>query len=324
MTDYSEDDLIRDDLQTVAFYNLENLFDFYDDSRTGDNDFLPISAKRWTYKRYENKLRKLSFAISNIGKKETGKHPAIVGLAEVENAKAIQDLIAHKNLENRHYSYVHYNSLDERGIDVALIYDTTAFEVTHSEVFRIDLIDELGIPDYTRDILLVSGFLNGEFMHVIVNHWSSRREGEKETEPKRIASSNKVAKIIANLRLEHDDAKIIVMGDFNDDPSSNSIKQLVKTSNLYNPMETLRSFSRGTTYHCRQWNLFDQIIFSTNFFENTPNTFEFEIANIFDDDFLKLFSGSFKGTPFRTYVGKKYMGGYSDHFPVYAIFKKNG
>lgn len=323
MIDDSEYILVRHDLQTVAFYNVENLFDFYDATQTGDNDFLPISVKKWTYKRYENKLRKLSFAISNIGKKETGKHPAIVGLAEVENAKAIQDLINYKHLEDCHYNYVHYDSLDERGIDVALIYDTTAFKVTHSEVFRIHLIDQLGIPDYTRDILLVSGFLDGEFMHVIVNHWSSRREGEKETAPKRMASAHKVSEIIANLRLENADAKIIVMGDFNDDPSSNSVKQLVKTSSLYNPMQTLRSFSRGTAYHNRQWNLFDQIIFSINFFENTPNTFEFEMANIFDDDFLKLFSGSFKGTPFRTYVGKKYMGGYSDHFPVYAIFKKN-
>lgn len=322
MTDFFEDTPVRHDLQTIAFYNLENLFDIYDDSRTNDNDLLPISVKKWTPKRYDNKLRKLSFAISNIGQKETGKHPAIVGLAEVENSKAIEDLISYKHLENCNYGYIHYDSLDERGIDVALIYDTTAFEVTHSEVFRIHLIDALGIPNYTRDILLVSGFLDGEAIHVIVNHWSSRREGEKETEPKRMASSHKVAEIIANLRLEDADAKIIVIGDFNDDPSSNSIKNLIEDASLYNPMETLRSFSRGTTYHNRQWNLFDQIIFSTNFFEKTPNKFEFETANIFDEDFLKLFNGKFKGSPFRTYIGKKYQGGYSDHFPVYAIFKK--
>ncbi|MEN3323406.1 endonuclease [Mariniflexile soesokkakense] len=322
MTDFLEDIPIRHDLQTVAFYNLENLFDIYDDSRTNDNDFLPINVKKWTPKRYDNKLRKLSFAISNIGKKETGKHPAIVGLAEVENAKAIQDLINYKHLETCHYNYVHYDSLDERGIDVALIYDTAAFDVTHSEVFRIHLIDEQGMPDYTRDILLVSGLLDGETIHVIVNHWSSRREGEKETEPKRMASSNKVAEIISNLRLENAEAKIIVMGDFNDDPSSKSIKNLVEVANLFNPMNTLRSFSRGTTMHNRQWNLFDQIIVSTNFFESTPNKFEFDTANIFDEDFLKLFKGKFKGTPFRTYIGKKYQGGYSDHFPVYAIFKK--
>lgn len=322
MTDFFEETPIQNHLQTIAFYNLENLFDIYNDKRTNDNDYLPISVKKWTSKRYDNKIRKLSFAISNIGKKETGKHPAIVGLAEVENARAIQDLISYKNLEDCHYNYVHYDSLDERGIDVALIYDTSVFEVTHTEIFRINLWNEQGLPDYTRDILLVSGILDGESIHVIVNHWSSRREGEKETEPKRLASSNKVAEIIANLRLENETAKCIVMGDFNDDPSSNSIRNLVRAANLYNPMETLRSFSRGSSLHFRQWNLFDQIMVSTNFFDKTPERFEFESANIFDADFLKLFNGRYKGSPFRTYIGKKYQGGYSDHFPVYAILKK--
>jgi predicted extracellular nuclease len=322
MTDSSENILVRHDLQTIAFYNLENLFDIYRDSRTNDNDFLPTSVKKWTPKRYENKLSKLGFAISNIGRNETGKHPALVGLAEVENAKAIEDLIASIPLEACNYSYVHYDSLDERGIDVALLYDTTAFEVTHSETFTIQLQNERGEPDYTRDILLVSGLLDGEFIHVLVNHWSSRREGEKETEPKRIASSDKVGAVITSLRHENPDAKIIVIGDFNDDPSNLSIKQLTENYSLFNPMETLRSYNRGSTYHNRQWNLFDQILISTNFFESTTDQFEYFSANIFDEDFLKFFSGKFKGSPFRTYIGKTYQGGYSDHFPVYAIFKK--
>ncbi|GAA3600802.1 endonuclease [Flavivirga amylovorans] len=322
MTDALEDFPVRDDLQTVAFYNLENLFDTSDDKHTHDNDFLPTSVKKWTPKRYDNKIKKLGFAISNIGRKETGKHPALVGLAEVENASVIEDLINSEHLEDCNYSYVHYDSLDERGIDVALLYDTDAFEVTASDTFTVQLFDDDGSPDYTRDILLVSGLLDGETIHVIVNHWSSRREGEKETEPKRMASSNKAGEVISMLRDDNPDAKIIVIGDFNDDPSSKSIKQLVDHFNLYNPMETLRSYDRGTTRHNRQWNLFDQILFSTNFFESTRDEFEFSTANIFDEDFLKLFKGKYKGTPFRTYVGKKYKGGYSDHFPVYAIFKK--
>jgi endonuclease/exonuclease/phosphatase family metal-dependent hydrolase len=322
MTESFEDIPVRLDMQTVAFYNLENLFDLVNDQHTNDNDFLPTSVKKWTPKRYDNKLRKLGFAISNIGRRETGKHPAIVGLAEVENAKVIEDLIASKHLEDCNYSYIHYDSLDERGIDVALIYDTTAFEVLHSETFTIQLTDDDGTPDYTRDILLVSGLLDGEKIHVIVNHWSSRREGEKETEPKRIASSEKVGEIISSLRLENEGPKIIVIGDFNDDPHSNSIKRLVEGSDLFNPMETLKSFNRGTTKHNWQWNLFDQILISTNFFKTSDRLFEYSSANIFDEDFLKLFNGKYKGSPFRTYVGKKYQGGYSDHFPVYAIFKK--
>ena len=322
MTDSTEDILVRHNMQTLAFYNCENLFDVYDDKRTNDNDYTSNSMKKWTYQRYENKLRKLSFAISNIGRHETGKHPALVGLAEIENAKVIKDLISHTNLEAYNYNYIHYNSLDERGIDVALIYDRTIFKVIHSETFSIDLVDEDGGLGFTRDILLVSGFLDGEAVHVIVNHWSSRREGEKETEYRRMTSSNKVSEIIRFLRLEDSDAKIVVMGDFNDEPNSNNIRTLVDTNQLHNPMGTIRSFSRGSTIHNRKWNLFDQIILSINFFKSSENQFEFFKADIFDVDFLKTFRGHYKGSPFRTYVGKKYTGGYSDHFPVYAIFKK--
>lgn len=322
MTDFLDDIPVRNDMQTVAFYNLENLFDLVDDKHTNDNDFLPTSVKKWTPKRYENKLRKLGFAISNIGKKETGKYPALVGLAEVENAKVIEDLIKSKHLESCHYNYVHYNSPDERGIDVALIYDTHAFEVLYSETFTVPLFDYKDLPDYTRDVLLVSGLLDGEHVYVIVNHWSSRREGEKETEPKRLASSNKVIELITSIKKENEHAKIIIIGDFNDDPHNLSIKQLADCCNLFNPMEALRSFNRGSTYHNRQWNLFDQILISENFFKPSKDLFEYFTANIFDEDFLKLFNGKFKGSPFRTYIGKKYQGGYSDHFPVYAIFKK--
>ncbi|WP_142784301.1 endonuclease/exonuclease/phosphatase family protein [Changchengzhania lutea] len=313
---------VRNDLQTIAFYNVENLFDVFDDQRTNDNDFLSTSVKKWTKKRYGNKLRKLGYTISNIGKKETGKHPALIGIAEVESANAIEDLIASAHLNDCSYKYIHYDSLDERGIDVALLYDATVFQVLDSEIFRVDLLNEANLPDYTRDILLVSGLLDGEKIHVIVNHWSSRREGEKETEFKRLASSNKVGELISKIKHNDAQAKIVVVGDFNDDPSSLSIKQLVDAHGLFNPMETLRSYSRGSSNYNRQWNLFDQILFSTNFFESTKTDFEYFTADIFDANFLKLMNGKYKGTPFRTYIGKRYNGGYSDHFPVYAIFKK--
>lgn len=322
MTETFDDIPERHNMQTVAFYNVENLFDLRDGKFTNDGDFLPESVKRWTSKRYKNKLRKIGFAISNIGRQETGKHPAIVGLAEIENAKVLKNLLESKHLETCNYDYVHFDSLDERGIDVALLYDTTVFEPLYTETFSVILTDENDIPDYTRDILLVGGNLDDEKVYFIINHWSSRREGVKETEFKRLAASEKVSEIISSLTINNENARIMILGDFNDNPQNESLKRLIEDHNLFNPFETLRSFTRGTVKHRRQWFLFDQVLISTNFFKSSKKQFEFFKANIFDVDFLKQFKGTFKGAPFRTYVGKKYKGGYSDHFPVYAIFKK--
>ena len=306
---------------SIAFYNTENLFDIYDDKEKLDNAFLPDADRKWTEKRYKNKLRKLSFSISEIGHEITGKHPAVVGLAEVENKRVLRDLLDAKHLKELPYDFVHYDSPDERGIDVALIYDTDQFEVITSETFLVEILDEDFETDHTRDILLVTGKLNGEIIHVIVNHWPSRRKGADETAYKRLTASNKVLEIIASIKNEDENAMIIVMGDFNDEPESNSITRLTEKASLYNTVKTLKSFNRGSLSYDFKWNLFDQILISNNFFD-PKNALQFEDAEIFDVDFLKLFNGPYKGSPFRTYVGKKYKGGYSDHFPVFILLEK--
>ena len=307
---------------TIAFYNTENLFDIYDSKKTSDSDLTPTADKRWTAKRYSEKLNNIGFTISKIGKKETKKHPALIGLAEVENGSVINDLIATSHLKNFNYNYIHYNSKDERGIDVALIFDETLFKIESSKPYSIELFNNSGKVDYTRDILLVTGMLEGDKIHVILNHWSSRRAGTKETEHKRLAASNKVGEIISTIKSVDTHSKIIIMGDFNDEPSSFNVKRLVDGFQLFNPMETLRTYSRGTTTHNRQWNVFDQIFFTDSLLAPKNKSFEFELADIFDAQFLKNSKGKFKGSPFRTYVGKKYHGGYSDHFPVYITLKK--
>ena len=311
------------DTYTIAFYNIENLFDIENDPLTSDDDFLPTSVKRWTPKRYENKLLKLGSVISKIGEEDIEEAPIIVGLAEVENKKVLTDLVKSKNLNSEDYDFVHYDSLDERGIDVALLYKKEFFKVTDSETFSVYLKDEDGNRDYTRDILLVKGVLNGEELDIIVNHWSSRREGEKETEFKRIAAAKKVNSIIRELKVEDNNAKIIVMGDFNDNPNNNSIELIEKESELYNPFKTVWSRDKGSLNHKFQWNLFDQILFSTNFFNTNNSSLVFDEADVFDDKFLTQYHGKYKGQPFRTYVGKKYKGGYSDHFPVYISLKSS-
>lgn len=306
---------------TIAFYNIENLFDTVDDENTNDDDFLPTSKKRWTTKRYQNKLRKLGQVISQIGDDDMKYPPAIVGLAEVENERVVEDLINSKYLKHHNYDLVHYDSSDERGIDVALIYNTDVFEVSHSEPFSIYLEDEDGERDYTRDVLLVTGRLHGEEIHIIVNHWSSRREGQKETEYKRLAGADTVNRITDSLKTNYNNPKIIVMGDFNDNPNNKSIQTIEEISQLYNPFKTVLSNEKGSMNYDFEWNLFDQILISNNFFDPSSTPLDFNKANVFDSKFLKQYHGKYKGQPFRTYVGKHYKGGYSDHFPVYIELK---
>lgn len=309
-------------LQTIAFYNIENLFDIYDDEQTNDDDFLPTSAKRWTKKRYNKKISKLGSVISKIGFELSNKPPIIVGLAEVENTLVLEDLIQCDDLSSFNYGYVHYDSNDERGIDVALLYNKDEFKVESSETFSLNIRTPEGERDFTRDVLLVSGYLEDEFIHIMVNHWPSRRDGEEESSYKRIIAAKKVLEIIQLINEKHRTPKIIILGDFNDNPNNESVSYLMSNDNLYNPLQKLQTRNRGSQNYNFQWNLFDQIIITKNLMDPTPNGYSFYKANIFDDKFLTQYHGKFKGHPFRTYVGKKYMGGFSDHFPVFIQIKK--
>lgn len=308
---------------TIAFYNLENLFDTVNDPNTLDDDFTPKGKKNWNYKRYKRKLKKLGSVISQLGLKKSFYAPAIVGLVEVENQKVVEDLANSPNLRNENYGVVHYDSPDERGIDVALLYKKELFELLSSETFPLFLTSENGERDYTRDVLMVKGNLNGELVYVLVNHWPSRRSGEDITEEKRIMAAELVVSIVNKIQNETENAKIIIMGDFNDDPDSKSVKQYMVNNTFYNPMERLINTGNGTLNHKGNWHLFDQIIFSKNFISVEERKHSFKYAEVFDEHFLKEWKGKFKGNPFRTYVGKWYLGGFSDHFPVYVYLKKN-
>ncbi|WP_299666124.1 endonuclease [uncultured Polaribacter sp.] len=309
-------------ITTIGFYNVENLFDTKDDPKTFDDDFTSNGKHKWTYKRYQVKVKKLGSVISQLGMNRSKYPPAIVGLVEVENEKVVTDLVNSSNLKRHHYGVVHHDSPDERGIDVALLYNKQMFELMHSETFPVFLKNERGERDYTRDILKVSGNLHGELVHILVNHWSSRREGAAETEHKRITAAETARAIIAQITATHFDAKIIVMGDFNDDATSTSLKTLV-SDDFINPMESMLDPEKtGSLTYNGKWNLFDQILFSKNFSEKKAGKFYFKHAEVFNKEWLKIFKGKLKGSPFRTYIGPWYQGGFSDHFPVYAFLKK--
>lgn len=308
-------------IHSLAFYNLENLFDTVDDPTTFDDDFTPDGRKRWNAKRYTRKIKKLGAVISQIGLKETGMPPVIVGVAEVENLKVLTDLVNTKDLAAHHYGIVHYDSEDERGIDVGLLYQKEHFELLGSEVFPLTFIDEDGEKDHSRDILFIKGNLKGQLTYFIVNHWPSRRKGTKETQPKRIQAAELAHTAIAKAYAETPDANIIILGDFNDNPNSPSIKNHLVTEDFYNPFESIYDKGKGTATHDDNWYLFDQIIFTKNLF-NEENGLVFRRAEIFEEHFLKSWKGKRKGEPFRTYIGKWHQGGVSDHFPVYITLEK--
>jgi predicted extracellular nuclease len=310
-------------LYTIAFYNLENLFDTKDDPNTLDDDFTPNGFKKWSMKRYKSKLNKLAKTISEIGKEISKNPPVLLGIAEVENEPVIQDLLNTESLRDIDYGYVHYDSPDERGIDTALIYHKANFEVLHSEPIALMLFEKDGRRDTTRDILYVKGKLNKEEIHVFVNHWPSRRDGDQQTSIKRVKAAETIKSFMSKIETTEANPNYIVMGDFNDGPDDESIKSLMASDHLYNPMEKLITPERGSANYKQTWMLFDQIMVSHSFLNYEKGTHSFAHANIFDESFLREFKGKFKGNPYRTYAGRKYIGGYSDHFPVYIQLKYN-
>lgn len=308
---------------TIAFYNTENLFDFEDDPLINDIDFLKTSNRNWNKERYQKKVYKTGMAISKIGFEDFQKPPTLIGLAEVENNRVLNDLIKSAHLKDYNYGFVHYDSPDERGIDVALLYDMDHFLLESSESIKLDVESALGVKDYTRDILKVSGYLEGEKIHLLINHWPSRHEGSDMTGYKRMYAAQTVVALIDDILQDDAEAKIIIMGDFNDNPKNESIQYLKNAKSLFNPMEKLMSYTRGSANHKFKWILFDQILMTGNFLNAHQEGLKFLKADIFDDRFLTNYDGKYKGQPYRTYVGKKYKGGFSDHFPVYIQLVKN-
>lgn len=321
MQTYFAEEKQKDNVFTLAFYNLENLFDIYDDPETNDDDFTPIGSKNWNYERYKNKINNLTEVIANIGNTHSAYTPVIVGIAEVENEDVVKDLVESKALRERKYKYVHYDSPDDRGIDVALLYRDDKFKVTESCIHPVIIYKQDGVRDFTRDILHVTGQLNGERMHILVNHWPSRTEGTSETMFKRMTASETLCFLVDSIQKDEPDARIVIMGDFNDEFHDESVVNLMRNMSLYNPMQSLADKGSGSSYSQHRWYLFDQMIFTRNFFEKTPQKHRLKYTKVYDMRFIKTWKGKRKDTPFRTYIGRWHQGGYSDHFPVYSYLK---
>ena len=313
-------------IRTIAFYNLENLFDTINDSLVFDDDRTPSGKDNWTEDRYWKKIKNLSKVISDIGSENSRSGPDLLGICEAENRNVLEDLIIQTTLQKKDYGIVHFDSPDERGIDVGLLYAKSSFIPISFVSRRLLLTNEEGFRDYTRDQLVVEGLLDNEKIYVIVNHWPSRSGGELRSRPYRLKAAELNKRIIDSLRYVNPNAKIISMGDFNDDPISPSFKKILKAKGkekqldslgLFNPMESLFKKGIGSLAYRDQWNLFDQIYLTANLFNN-PEGYRFWKANVFNPPYLIDPKGMYKGYPLRTYAGGSYIGGYSDHFPVYV------
>lgn len=315
-------------IHTVAFYNLENLFDTINDPTIND-EASPImeASESLRAEIYVKKLDNMANVVADIGSDISNNSPAVIGVCEIENRQVLYDLVNHPALLNKDYGVVHFDSPDRRGIDVALLYQKRLFRPINTSSHELVIFDsESRARRYTRDQLLVSGELDGDLIHLIINHWPSRGGGEARSRPGRIAAA-KLNKHLADSLFALDPyAKIITMGDFNDNPTDYSFKKTLKTEaerekvelkGLYNPFENMYKSGLGTTGYRDVWSLFDQIVISQSLTDRDYTSYRFYQAGIFNKAYLTNKRGRWKGYPWRSFADGGFSGGYSDHFPVY-------
>ena len=317
-------------LNTIAFYNVENLFDTVDDPNNyWDEIRTPNGKDKWTNEIYNKKIFNLSEVIPNIGYEYTNSAPAIIGLCEIENRRVLVDLIRTGKMKKHNYGIIHFDSKDERGVDVALLYDKKIFKPIRSKTYQVKLFDKNGLRDYTRDQLIVEGYFYNEKIYFIVNHWPTRRGGQIASEPNRIKSGLLNKRIIDSIKEIDINSKIINMGDFNDDPKDKSVKLALKTSNsktkiksgqLYNPMEILHKKGFGSYKYRGKWNMLDQFLISESLLRD--GNLKFLKSGVFNKKYLINPSGKYKGYPFKSFAQGKFLNGYSDHLPIFLILAK--
>lgn len=335
-------------IHTAAFYNFENLFDTVDDIYTNDDEWTPNGGQNWTTEKYQQKLQNLAKVISEIGTPENPNAPVLIGGSEIENRGVLEGLVKQPKLLPFDYGIIHFDSPDKRGIDVALLYQKKFFKPTtfsniplfilkdknvEEEKNEESIEEETGIKKennrvFTRDQLLITGFLEGEEISIIVNHWPSRSGGEKATSEYREAAGKLNRKIIDSLQQINPNAKVITMGDLNDGPYNKSIKVAlgakakkaeVPEFGTYNPFEEMAKRGMGTTAFRDSWDIFDQIIVTESFIKPDFSSFKFWKAGIFNKPYLIQTSGKYKGYPLRHSTNEV---GFSDHFPVYIYLIK--
>lgn len=313
----------------VVFYNVENLFDTRDDPDVNDDEFTPLGSKNWDKKRFNKKIESISRVLKSTSSEEL---PDIIGLAEVENKDVLKALAETSALRKANYEIFHQDSPDQRGIDVALLVKAGQLKNVRSKTIEIEFPFNEDMT--TRDILHVEGMASdGKKIHFFVNHWSSRREGRHESERKRIACALHLKKQTDGLLSRENDPRIIIMGDFNDEPTNKSILNILNAGNkrknigpgdLFNLFYDIHNTkNKGSSVHRNKWLMTDQIMVSYNLINNpTGYSCDYSDGRILIKDDMVYHNQKNMDIPNRSYGGDKYYGGISDHFPVYVIFQK--
>jgi predicted extracellular nuclease len=314
----------------IMFYNTENFFDTRHDTLKNDFEYLPESPRHWTIKKYKQKLDNIYKVIVAVGEWEP---PEIVGLCEIENRHVLNDLVYNTPLSKYNYGIVHRESPDERGIDVALIYRKNKFKVIGKHFIGIAFPSNA--YKKTRDILYAKGVLDkSDTVHLLVNHFPSRSGGEFKSGPYRIYVASILRKTVDSIFTTNKTAKIIIMGDFNDEPGDKSIIEILNAkipgilfteNNIYNLAYPLKKKGPGTLKYRETWSLFDQIMVSGTLLANRESLHTMvSDFHIFDAAFLLQEDNKYFGLkPIRTYERFTYKGGFSDHLPVYLDLRKN-
>jgi hypothetical protein len=326
----------------IGFYNLENLFDTCHDAGHNDYEYLPDGRNKWTGLKYTSKLRNMARVLAEMG---TDRHPlgcALIGVSEVENAKCMADLCNQDPLKKRNMQFVHIEGPDDRGVDCALVYNPSMFKVTDTKLFPYVYVKPEDANRATRGFLTVWGILAGEEVVVIVNHLPSRFAGSFYREE----GGRQIREVKDLILKDNPKAKIIIMGDMNDDPKNASMavalgaRQKIKDveeGGLWNPWWDTLASGTGTLQYDGGWNLFDQIILSRSLLDPPHmkkldfmpskidcSTLKYFRHEVFRRDYLFQREGRYKGNTLRTHAGGAWLNGYSDHLPTVVYLVKEG
>ncbi|MBO5830817.1 MAG: endonuclease/exonuclease/phosphatase family protein [Alistipes sp.] len=317
----------------VAFWNLENLFDIYDDPETHDGEFTPEGVKQWNEVKYQKKLfntERVLFDMAAINR----DYPIVIGVSEIENRSVLEDLVSQPKLKGANYRICHFDSPDARGVDVAFLYRADVFKLEGSDNIKLNVPE---LPDFrTRDLVVMWGTIEGEPFYFLVSHWPSRLGGKEASQFKRDACARQIREIKDSLLKENPATKVIVMGDFNDDATDASLVKVMgakgkvnelEEGDFFNPYVQMLKAGLGTLAYQDSWNLFDNICVTENLVNGTYGKLRLMkgkkfYGNIFTRPYMLQQEGQYKGYPLRTFVTNNFQNGFSDHFPVYIYICK--